>query len=179
MSLFAILLVMHGIGLIVCGLALRYNLPPAIHCAIRKNSKRWDGSFSRRRNQIEQASLNHAFRRLFGGLAFIFVVTFLAGFVTKGARIPIPNIGADSGIIDEQLLADPPNETQFRDLQWPVALVYLISSVFFAPPLISQLYQSALNHYFARANLRFMDYYRQESLKSFQANRPTGVLTND
>ena len=169
MTLFAILILIQMIGLFFCALVLRSNLPETVRRVIRKNSKRSDGSVSRRRKMVEFASLDRSFIRVYVGLVIVFAMTTFAGLIVAGISIPLPNMDAVEGVNNEPLeLSGSP----FDNMRWPLVSVYLISSFLIAPILIANLYQSAVQHFYTQANLRFMDYYRQESLSHFPRREP-------
>jgi hypothetical protein len=161
MTLFSILTLIQLIGAIVCAVVLRTNLPETVHRVVRKNSRRLDGTKSKRRRIIEHASLDRAFLRVYVGLAIVFAMTTAAGLTVAGISLPLPDMNGVDGIANGPLEV---SERPFEDMQWPLVSVYFFSSFLFAPILIKNIYDSAIRHYYTRANLRFMDYYRQESL---------------
>ncbi len=169
MTLFAILILIQLIAVVLCAMVLRLNLPETVQRVIRKNSKRLDGTVSKRRKTIEFASLDHAFFRVYVGLAIVFAMTTMAGLIVAGISIPLPDFNTINGVVNEPLEV---SESPFDKMQWPLVAVYLISTLLIAPILIKSVYQSAIQHFYTRANLRFMDYYRQESLDHFPRQEP-------
>ena len=147
---------------------LRRNLPESVVEIFRKNSTRSDGSFSQGRYQKERDSINWWLKRVDGGLLFVFLLTSFAAFATAEFAVPLPNLIGWLVDKNQPMFLEPTSEMPFPSMRWPMIAVYAIGSFVLAPIIILHLYRSSLNKYRARANARFLDYYRQGYEKAQQ-----------
>jgi hypothetical protein len=161
MDLFWILLLVQLLGLIAVGIMLRRNLPASIDTIINKNSTRSDGSFSKGRFQQEKESINRWLKCVDGGLVFVFLATTFSAMITADFEVPLLNVGGLLWEKDPTVFIEPSSEMPFPEMQWPLVAVYAVSSFLLAPTVILPLYYKSLQNYRARANARFLDYYRQ------------------
>lgn len=158
MGLFLILAQLQAAAFIVCAIILRLNLPRSVLAVVDKNSKRLDGSRSRRRKRIEMAALRHSMRRVHVGLLFLFLATTMIGLMTANLELRTPRLDADASSPGL-----PTNHWQStRETPWPVILLYVVSSFMVAPQMISGLYRSAIRRYQNESNVRFNQYWRDD-----------------
>ena len=158
MQLFFALIQIHAICLIVCAFTLRWNLPKSVLRVKERNSRRIDGSVSRRRNRMEFISIHHAFSRIYAGLMFLFIVTTLAGLLTAGMELRLPRFGVDAEPTRISATPNPPRDSSPEKSQWPVIAVYLVSTLMIAPQFIFTLYRRAISRYLSHAQARFKGY---------------------
>lgn len=168
MDLFWILLPVQLLALISVRLVLRRNFPQSVVDIFSKNSTRSDGSFSQGRYQKERESFNWWLKRVDGGLVFVFLLTTVAALAAAEFKFPLPNLTGWFSYENQPMFLEPTSEMPFPSMRWPVVAVYAIGSFVCAPMIILYLYRSALNKYRARANARFLDYYRQGYEKAQQ-----------
>lgn len=161
MDLFWILLLVQLLALVIVRLILRRNFPESVVDIIRKNSTRSDGSFSKGRYQKEIESFKWWLSRVDGGLIFVFLLTTFAALVAAKFEVPLPNLSGWLGNNNQPLFLEPTSEMPFPSMHWPIVTVYAVGSFVVAPMIILYLYRGAINKYRARANARFLDYYRQ------------------
>ncbi len=158
MGLFLTLFQVQMIGLIICGLVLRRQFPKSVHAVLEKNSLRIDGTFSRRRRDIEFVSIRHAFAQVYRGLFLLFLATGLCGLLTAGLEVRPPNFDADFDAAYYAKTSEPTTASSDHKYPFPLVLVYFVSTFMVLPQLMWGLYRRAIKRYESHATVRFRQY---------------------
>ena len=165
------LLQLVGIGATI--LALGLFVPGRIQTLIHKNSRRLNGTFSRRRYAIERASLSHCMRRTWVVMILAFVAINSVGFCfwfsdpveafVEANTVSGPN---ETGEANSEQMNIPTYKSMQQkqsahsvDWNFTYIAILLVGWFVFAFAILGNLYRSAIKTYESHANDRFMNYY--------------------